>query len=160
MINTMSVSLSPVSYLSQPTYSHLGDSKSAIGRTDYAFLMAALVVICGSCLFMLDLASAHSSGQESMMLTFASELTHTMPLIVSSISTYFTLFLSSILTSGILVAFVYGLRALDQKVTGSRNQQSSSYFTVRAAKVASINQYKAALRGRESQLFLVSPVFQ
>lgn len=109
---------------------------------------------------MLDLASARSSGQDSMVLNFASQITHALPSIVSSISTYFTLFLSSILTSGILVAFVYGLRALDQKVTGSQNHQSSSYFTVKAAKVASINQYKAALRGRESRLFLISPVFQ
>jgi hypothetical protein len=156
----MSLSLSPASYLSKPTYSRLSVSKSAIGSIDYAFLMAALVVICGGCLFMLDLASARSSGQDSMVLNFASRITHALPSIVSSISTYFTLFLSSILTSGILVAFVYGLRALDQKVTGSQNHQSSSYFTVKAAKVASINQYKAALRGRESRLFLISPVFQ
>jgi hypothetical protein len=156
----MSLSLSPVSYLSKPTCSRLGDSKSAIGSIDYVFLMTALVLICGGCLFMLDLASARSSGQNSVVLNFASQITHTLPSIVSSISTYFTLFLSSILTSGILVAFVYGLRALDQKVTGSHNHQSSSYFTLKAAKVASINQYKAALRGRECRLFLISPVFQ
>ena len=109
---------------------------------------------------MLDLASARSAGQESMLLSFVTQLTHTLPSLLSEISTYFTLFLSSILTSAVLVGFVCGLRALDQQVTGSSKKQSSSYFSVKAAKVASINQYKAALRGRESRLFLISPVFQ
>jgi hypothetical protein len=156
----MSLSLSSVSYLSQPNYSRRSSSKSALGSFDYAFLITALVVICGGCLFMLDLASARSTGQESMLLSFVSQLTHTLPSLLSEISTYFTLFLSSILTSAVLVGFVCGLRALDQQVTGSSKQQSSSYFSIKAAKVASINQYKAALRGRESRLFLISPVFQ
>jgi hypothetical protein len=156
----MSLSLTSVSHLSKLSPSQLSDSKSAVGSSDYAFFMTALVGICGSCFLLLDLASARSSGQDSMMLNFASQIAHAIPSIVGSISTYFTLFLSSILTSGILVAFVYGLRALDQKVTGSHNHQSSSYFTLKAAKVASINQYKAALRGRECRLFLISPVFQ
>jgi len=109
---------------------------------------------------MLDLASARSAGQDAMVFNLVSELTQTTHSILNGISTYFTLFLSTILTSSILVAFVCGLRALDQKVTGSSKQKASSYFTVKAAKVASINQYKAALRGRESHLFLISPVFQ
>jgi hypothetical protein len=156
----MSLSLTSDSHLSKPNLFQFSDTKSATGSIDCAILMAALVAICGGCLFILDLASARSSGQDSMVLNFASQIVHAIPSVVSSISTYFTLFLSSILTSGILVAFVYGLRALDQKVTGSHNLKSSSYFTVRAAKVASINQCKAASRGRESRLFLISPVFQ
>jgi hypothetical protein len=156
----MSLSLTSVSHLSKVSHTQLSDAKSAVGSNDYAFFMVALVGICGGCLFLLDLASARSSGQDSMVLNFASQLAHAIPSMVGSISTYITLFLSSILTSAALVAFVYGLRALDQKVTGSNKSQSSSYFTLKAAKIASINQYKAALRGRESRLFLISPVFQ
>jgi hypothetical protein len=156
-INTMSLSLSPVSYLSEPSYVRRSVAKSKLQFLDYAFLMTILVVICGGCLFMMDLASAHSTGRESAILSFVSGLSQSVPALLGEVSTYFTLFLSSILTSAILVAFVCGLRALDQKVTST---PSSSFLTVRAAQEASVNQYKAALRGRESRLFLLSPVFQ
>lgn len=109
---------------------------------------------------MMDLASAHNAGRESMVMTFVSHLTQSTPALFGEIGTYFSLFLSSILTSGILVLFVYGLRALDQKLTGKGKPQTSSFLTVKAAQVASLNQYKAALRGRESRLFLLSPISQ
>lgn len=156
----MSLSISSVSFLSQPQRSRSSLSKTALGSLDFAFLMSALVVICGGCLFTLDLASARSTGQESVILSFVSQLIHSVPSLLSELSTYFSLFLSSILTSAILVAFVSGLRALDQKVSGSRKQQASSFYTVKSAKIASLNQYKAALRGRRNNFFLISPVFQ
>lgn len=156
----MSLSHTPVAFLSKPSYASHSSSKSALYTADYAFFMAALVIVCGGCLFMMDLASAQSQARESMFLSIVSQLTQSVPALWAEVSTYVTLLLSSILTSGILVGFVIGLRALDQKVTGSSHQKSSSFFTVKAAQVESMNQYKAALRGRESRIFLLSPVFQ
>jgi len=107
----------------------------------------------------MDLASAHNAGRESITLSFLSHIATALPSLLHGAAHYVVLFLSSVLSSAMIVGLVFALRSLDRKVTGMTNSPPR-FTTVSQAKVANHSPYKTAIRGRETSIFLLSPVFQ
>lgn len=102
---------------------------------DYAFLMTALVFICGGCLMALDLAASYNAGQESslsQMLTIAQEW---QPVVWERLCTGALLLAASVVNSALMTVFVQMLRLMDRKVSRSRQRHWRSQKTARPATV-------------------------
>jgi hypothetical protein len=155
----MTRSHSPVLFLDQSTTTSRRPHVR-IHFFDYVFLTLSLIVICGGCLFVMDLASAHSSGQESPMMQMLNNIGSAIPALMHGIAKYALLFLASVLNSALIVGLVYGLRALDSKVSRGPRRQYPMFMNLPRPSSQNVRGRKAAMRVRETVPFLLSPVFR
>jgi len=120
---------------------------------DYAFLTTMLIIIAGGCLCVLDMASAQSTGQESVVGRLIANLSIWGPTLVQGVAKYVLLFAASVVNSALIVALVCSLRSLDRKV----NQENAN-------KRLYLGKSRSSQRGmmltRESTPFILSPVFR
>lgn len=154
----MSHSHSTVLYLSEPIYAQR-QTQTRLHFLDYAFLTMALILVCGGCLFVMDLAAAQSAGQESPMMQMLSQLGQVMPALMHGAANYALLFLASVLNSALIVGLVYGLRALDSQVCRPRRQHPM-FLNLPRPQAKNVRGKRATVRGQESRVFIISPVFQ
>lgn len=158
----MTRSNSPSLFLVEPAFAQR-QKQVRIHFLDYAFLTCALIFICGGCLFVMDLAAAHNAGEQSPIMKMLTQAWQIIPTILGSCWHYMLLFIASIINSALIVAFVHGLRVIDQKVTRGRMRRHYPMF-VSFSKSAS---YKAIATTRvpqkteaEVRYFLLSPVIK
>lgn len=127
--------------------------------TDTAFLLAALAIVAGGCLWLLDMAAARSSGQEPVSAHLFEHLSN-MSTWVSGLMTgsfkYMLLLIASILNSGLIVSLVYSLRSLDRGVHRATNRASFKLTPLRKAQ----NIRRPRNQARAAAPYLLSPVFR
>jgi hypothetical protein len=131
---------------------------------DTVFLASVLIILVGGALFLIDLASARSSGQETTGFNqFLSQIPLWMPAIGGFLAKYGMLFLMSVVNSALIVLLVTALRTLDQKVGRLANRRKSRFGPMRkmhdlrrAREVAAA----APTDPRDFQSYLLSPVFR
>jgi len=130
---------------------------------DYAFFTLALIVICGGALFVLELGSAHSSGNESMLTQFMSESSVWMAALAQKLSYYGMLFLASVLNSAFMVVFVQFLRTLDRQFSRSMQRRWPSNSRTTQSRRAStpvipVKQQRPATVTPIHRSFLLCPI--
>ena len=155
----MTRSQSPALFLAEPVATQRCP-QVRIHFLDYAFLTLALIAICGGCLFVMDLAAARSAGQESPMMQMLSQIGSMLPSLMHGAANYALLFLASVLNSALIVALVYGLRALDRKVSHGGRRHHPMFMNLPRPRTQNVRGRQAAIRARESGPFLLSPVFR
>ncbi|MDZ4289920.1 MAG: hypothetical protein U0984_18285 [Prosthecobacter sp.] len=152
----------PLLHLAEPTARQIPQSR--VHLFDALFLTAALVLVVGGALFLIDQASARSSGQEATFHRLCTEASLWLPAIMTGAAKYATLFLASIVNSALIVFLVTSLRSLDRKVGRMSNRRAFGFTPMR--RVHNLRRAQAArarqttVRARESQSFLLSPVFR
>lgn len=129
---------------------------------DYAFFTLALIGICGGALFLIELGSAQSNGQGSIVTRFMDEAAVWLPVISQKLTTYGLLLLASAVNSALMVLFVQLLRTMDRTFSRSRQRRwpASNRVPARAHSVyvkATHHQQAPALN-RDS--FLLSPIIR
>lgn len=142
-------------------------SRTSVSVFDFAFVLMAALVLVGGCIFMLDMASAQSSGHESSSLKLLSETSVWLPALAKTAGKYALLFIASIVNSGLIVLLVQGLRSMDMKLSrftirdlklpgkiGNIRGKRAHKESVRASK------RREATSVRESSPFLLSPIFR
>lgn len=126
---------------------------------DYAFLMAALVFICGGCLMALDLASSHSAGQVSVFSQLLTTAQEWQPVVWERLCTGVMLLAASVVNSALMAVFIQVLRQLDRKVSRSRQRQWQRMRMVRTPSRGVVANtaatHSAALSG-----FLLNPLIR
>jgi len=155
----MTRSPSPVLFLAEPAFV-ARRPQVRIHVLDYAFLILALVIICGGSLFVMDLAAARTSGQESPVMQMLAQIGSFIPSLVDGFANYALLLVASVLNSALIVAFVYGLRALDQKVSRPSRRYHPMLMNLPRPQARNVRGKRAAVRAHESRPFLLSPVFR
>ena len=146
-------------------------SRTPVSGFDFAFVLTAALFVLVGCFFMLDLASAHSSGHESGALKFLTETSVWLPALAKVAGKYILLLLASVVNSALIVLLVQSLRTLDSKISRLTPRFSMSGFLT-STRVENIRGKKAHLESqrsgkrreasaiRESSPFLLSPVFR
>ena len=128
---------------------------------DTVFLFTTLIFVLGGGLFVIDLASARRSGQEATRASqFLAEASVWMPTVIAGAAKYGMLLLASILNSAFIVLLVAALRTLDRNVGRLANRRASRFAPMRKVHNMRRARSAAAARARESQGFLLSPVFR
>ena len=155
----MTRSHSPVLFLAEPVATQRCP-QVRIHFFDFAFLTLALIAICGGCLFVMDLAAARSAGQDSPMMQMLSQFGDMIPSLMHGAANYALLFLASVLNSALIVALVYGLRALDRTFSRDTRRQYPMFMNLPRPKSKNVRGRRAAIRARESSPFLLSPVYR
>lgn len=126
---------------------------------DTAFLITALVLVAGGCLWMLDLASARSAGHEpyaNHLFTNLANALHSLPHLMGGTGKYLLLLVASIVNSGLIAVMVYSLRSLDRGVRRAANRASFTLTPLRSAQ----NIYRPRGQAREAASYLLSPIFR
>ncbi len=129
---------------------------------DYAFFTLALIGICGGALFLIELGSAQSNGQGSIVTRFMDEASVWLPVISQKLTTYGLLLLASVVNSALMVLFVQLLRTMDRTFSRSRQRRwpASNRVPARARSVyvKATHQQQAPALNRDS--FLLSPIIR
>ncbi|SKB04354.1 hypothetical protein SAMN02745166_04047 [Prosthecobacter debontii] len=129
---------------------------------DFVFLLTATLFIIGGCFFMLDLAAAHSSGQESSMLRTITDVSSWLPSMIATLAAtvgkYVLLLAASVLNSALIVMLVQFLRSLDRRV--SHVSISKREAVVNTSYVRPAKEGRQAAAVRQSSPFLLTPVFR
>lgn len=152
--NIMIRPATPLMLLAEPPARQV--RRTSVSGFDILFLITATLFVIGGCLFMLDLAAARSTGQESSSLQFVSHASTWLPGMAATIGKYALLLIASAVNSALIVLLVQALRSLDRKV---------SRITVRIRQGVSANasrsrQNREASALRDSSPFLLTPVFR
>jgi len=127
---------------------------------DYAFLTLVLIVICGGCLFVMDLAAAHSSGQSSPATQMLSQAGGFFSFVMHGAANYALLFLASIINSALIVALVQGLHALDRKFSRGTRHQHAFFVDLPLSGSQNMDENAVPVCSSEIGPFLLSPVFR
>jgi hypothetical protein len=127
---------------------------------DVIFLFGALAFLVGGTFFLIDLASARSSGQATGLSRFLAEASVSIPAMLGGMAKYGMWLLASVLNSALIVLLVTALRTLDRKVGRFANRRISRFTPMRKVHHMRRARAAAAARSRESQNFLLSPVFR
>ncbi len=129
----MTRSLSPSLLVEAPIFSVRQSARRVrIHWFDYAFFTLILIMICGGALFMLELASSQSAGQESTLGHLMSEGSLWLSVAIKKLSYYGLLFLASVVNSALMVALVQVLRTVDRQFSRKvqrRWPSSTSYVS-------------------------------
>jgi len=146
-------------HLAEPA-ARQGSRTSSVSGFDFAFVLTVAFVIVGSCFFMLEMAAARSSGQESTLLKFLAESALWLSAQISIIGKYVLLFTASIVNSALIVLFVQSLRKTDQRVSRMSLGLLNISNQVGHTRSKRAQQRRQATAIRESSPFLLSPVFR
>ncbi len=128
---------------------------------DYAFFTLALIGICGGALFLLELASAESTGQGTFVTRFLEQAAVWLPVVSQKLTTYGLLFLASVVNSAVMVLFVQLLRTMDRTFSRSRQRRwpASNRVPVRSRSVnVQATRQPAPVLSRDG--FLLSPIIR
>jgi hypothetical protein len=155
----MTRSHSPVLFLAEPAFASRRP-QVRIHFLDYSFFILALITILGGSLFVMDLAAARNSGQESPMMQMLAQFANFIPSLLDGVANYALLLVASVLNSALIVAFVYGLRALDRKVSRPSRRYHPMLMNLPRPQARNTRGKRAAVRAHESRPFLLSPVFR
>jgi hypothetical protein len=148
----------PLLYLAEPVAKRQ-PPQSRLTFADTAFLLTAMVLVAGGCLWLLDMASARSSGQAPVATHFFSDILTWLPALLMTSGKYLLLLLASILNSALIVALVYSLRSLDRGVRRASNRASFRLTPLRKAQ--NVRRPKGHQPRREAApSYLLSPVFR
>lgn len=154
----------PIMHLAEPPARP--SPRTPVSPFDFAFVMAAALTIVGGSFFLLNLASAHSTGQESTALKFVSETSAWLPSLAMSIGKYALLLLASAVNSALIVMLVQSLRTMDRKMRHLKPRMLRSKVRSNKARTENVRGKRAHMRREAmaaeaaSRQFLLSPVFR
>lgn len=151
----------PIMLLAEQPASQTRQTSVSVSGFDVAFLFTVGLFIVGGCFFMLDLAAARSSGQESSVWNFLTETSTWLPTAAMSAGKYVLLLVASAINSALIVLLVQSLRVLDRKVrhVSHRIRHAAPAQVSPNSRAGSDREYPTASRD-SSGAFLLSPVFR
>lgn len=158
----------PIAHLAE-TPVRRSSTQTRVSGFDFAFLFASAAFIVVGCLFMLDLASSRSSGQESQGVQWFSETSVWLPAFAKACGKYALWLAFSVVNSALLTCIVQALRVTDRRLrflsVRYLNSLSKNKAPVRRTQnVRGKREHlrREALKQREAQaaVYLLSPVFQ
>lgn len=146
-------------FLSEPP-SHSAANQHRLAPFDLFFLTAALIVVVGGCLFVLNLGAARSSGHDAISFQWLADASTHLPTLTASLSKYALLLMGSVLNSALIVLLVHGLRTLDRRVT-TRRTRRSPLLPERRPGMENVRRSTARQAPfDDNSAFLLSPVFR
>lgn len=109
----MTRSDSPSLFLAEPVTKFHHSQPRTTNTGDTFFLVAAMILVVGGCLFVLDMAAAKSTASSAVSKELLNQVTTWTPNLVAGSYKYVLLLLASVINSALIVTLVYGLRSMD-----------------------------------------------